>query len=261
MLALWMGASPLIPAAFVSLIAGRVGAFAAEAAAFVLYGLAATLARRAYLQPAPPTRRRFSRRLRLAKLNTAGLLTGIATALVAVLGAGYSLPIAVAFALVALSGFYLAYGVEPWLHGRALDTSDPESKLVAEALAEAEGRLIQIEQAATALGNPELRTRLARIATLGRDILAQIAARPSDLRRARRFLTVFLEGAEQVSNGYVRTHSYADSAELEHRFRRVLVTIEDQFDRQRTRLTQAEVLDLDVQIEVLQKQLEHEGIR
>ncbi len=92
-------------------------------------------------------------------------------------------------------------------------------------------------------------------------MLEQIAERPSDLRRARRFLTVFLEGAEQVSDGYVRTHRHADSPELEQNFRNVLVSIEDQFARQRERLRQADVLDLDVQIEVLKKQLEQEGFR
>jgi hypothetical protein len=81
------------------------------------------------------------------------------------------------------------------------------------------------------------------------------------LRRARRFLTVFLEGAEQVSDGYARTHRYSDSAELEQSFRTVLITIEDQFKSQRARLRQADVLDLDVQIEVLKKQLAQEGFR
>ncbi|MFY9973713.1 MAG: 5-bromo-4-chloroindolyl phosphate hydrolysis family protein, partial [Chromatiaceae bacterium] len=128
-------------------------------------------------------------------------------------------------------------------------------------LAEAEGRLITIERASTAIGNPELSQRLARIAAQGRGMLEQIAERPSDLRRARRFLTVFLEGAEQVSDGYVRTHHHADSPELEQNFRNVLVSIEDQLIRQRERLRQRDVLDLDVQIEVLKKQLEQEGIR
>jgi len=145
--------------------------------------------------------------------------------------------------------------------GERIPAADRESRQVAEALAEAEDRLITIERAARAVGNPELSARLAGIAAEGRAILAQIAARPSDLRRARRFLTVFLEGAEQVSDGYVRTHRHAGSPELEQSFRNVLVTIEEQFRRQREHLRQADVLDLDVQIEVLRRQLEQEGIR
>ncbi|MBK5969247.1 hypothetical protein CCR91_10800 [Thiorhodovibrio winogradskyi] len=260
MLLLWIATAPLVPAAFGSLVAGRLDAFAADAGAFALFAIAAILARRAYLSSAAKPRRRFSRRLQLPLLNLSGALVGVATAVTAIAGADNTVPVGIAFALVASTGFFLAYGMQPWLQGDRLEAADRESRLVAEALAEAESRLIQIEQAAGALGNRELRGRLARIATLGRDILAQIAARPSDLSRARRFLTVFLEGAEQVSNGYVRAHRHTDSEELEQRFRTVLITIEDQFAHQRQRLTQADVTDLDIQIEVLQKQLEHEAI-
>lgn len=261
MLLLWLPSIPLVPAAFAGLIAGRLDAFAADALAFTLLGLGAFLARRGYVDDASAPRRRFSRQLRLPWLNVAGVLVGIATAIAASAGAGYSLAVGVAFALIATTGFFLAYGMQPWIRGERLDAADRESRLVAEALAEAESRLIQIEQAARALGNQELRERLSRIAAHGRDILAQIAARPSDLSRARRFLTVFLEGAEQVSKGYVRTHRQADSQALEQRFRSVLMTIEDQFVHQRQRLAQTDMTDLDIQIEVLQKQLAQEAIR
>jgi hypothetical protein len=59
----------------------------------------------------------------------------------------------------------------------------------------------------------------------------------------------------------VRAHRHGDAPELTQRFRNVLITIEEQFRRQRERLRKADVLDLDVQIEVLKKQLEQEGIR
>ncbi|WPL15187.1 5-bromo-4-chloroindolyl phosphate hydrolysis protein [Thiorhodovibrio winogradskyi] len=260
MLLLWLASAPLIPAAFVSLITGRLLTFAAEALAYTLIAMAAILARRGYLDSSREPQRRFSRRLYLPLLNVAGVLVGMAIAITATAGAGYTAPVSLAFALIATTGFFLAYGMQPWLKGERLEAVDRESRLVAEALAEAESRLILIEQAAHSLGNQELRGRLSRIAAHGRDILAQIAARPSDLSRARRFLTVFLEGAEQVSNGYVRTHRHTDSAELEQRFRSVLITIEDQFIHQRQRLTQTDVTDLDIQIEVLQKQLEQEGV-
>jgi 5-bromo-4-chloroindolyl phosphate hydrolysis protein len=256
MLLLWLASAPLIPAAFVSLIAGHLAAFAADASAFALLASAALLARRGYLGSATTAQRRRQ----LPLLNLAGILVGLATAITAIAGAGYATPVGIAFALIAVIGFFLTYGMQPWLQGNQLEAADHESRLVAEALTEAETRLIQIEQAAGALNNRELRDRLARIAALGRDILAQIAAHPSDLSRARRFLTVFLEGAEQVSNGYVRTHRQAESEELEQRFRTVLMTIEDQFTRQRQRLTQADVTELDIQIEVLQQQLEQEAI-
>lgn len=186
---------------------------------------------------------------------------GFGTAVAAIGGAGHGVPVGIAFGALAVLGYHLVYGLEPLNAGPRIPAGDKEARAVAEVLAEAEGRLINLERAATAIGNTELRQRLARIAAQGRGMLEQIAERPSDLRRARRFLTVFLEGTEQVSDGYVRAHHHVETGELEQNFRNVLVSIEDEFIRQRERLRQADVLDLDVQIEVLKKQLEQEGIR
>jgi hypothetical protein len=263
-LLLWLFSVPLVLAALSALAAGRLEGFIADASAWLLVALAALLTRRASLAPAEAQReRRFTRagrRWQFPLRNLAGASLAAGTFVAAVYGVGHSPGVGLGFAAVALLGYHLLYRLEPLRVGSPLTAQDKESRAVIEALAEAEDRLITIERAANAIGNRELRERLARIAGLGRGILAQIAERPSDLRRARRFLTVFLEGAEQVSDGYARTHRHADSAELEHSFRTVLITIEEQFQRQRERLREADVLDLDVQIEVLKKQLEQEGI-
>jgi hypothetical protein len=260
---LWLLAAPLLPASVIALAAGHFGGFLGDLLGWGLVGLGATLTRRS----AGPDdglgdiERRFSRRVRLPLKNLGGLAVAAGVAVAAVLGVGYAPAAGIAFGGLTALAFHMIYGFEPLLAGDKLSADDRESRQVVEALAEAENRLITIERAARAIGNPELAARLARIAAEGRGILAQIAERPSDLRRARRFLTVFLEGAEQVSDGYVRTHRHIDSPDLEQNFRNVLITIEEQFRRQGERLRQADVLDLDVQIEVLKKQLEQEGIR
>jgi hypothetical protein len=263
-LLLWIFSAPLLFAAVTALAAGRFAGFIGDALAWSLIAVAALLTRRASLAAARLQERRFrrfGRQWRLPLRNLAAALLGLGTGTAAVLGAGHLPAIGVGFAAVAVLGYHLVYGLEPFWVGERPSAPDKESRAVLEALAEAEDRLINIERAAQSIRNSELSARLARIADLGRGILAQIAERPSDLRRARRFLTVFLEGAEQVSDGYARTHHYADSAGLEQNFRTVLITIEDQFARQRERLREADVLDLDVQIEVLKKQLDQEGIR
>ncbi len=264
-LLLWLFSAPLLLAALSALAAGRLNGFIGDATAWLLVAFAAVLTRRASVaSTAVEQQRRFSqvgRRWQLPLRNLAAASLAAGTCVAAVYGVGHLLGVGLGFAAVAVLGYHLVYGLEPLRVGTPLSVQDKESRAVIEALADAEDRLITIERAADAIGNRELSERLARIADLGRGILAQIAERPSDLRRARRFLTVFLEGAEQVSDGYARTHRHADSAELEQSFRTVLITIEDQLQRQRERLREADVLDLDVQIEVLKKQLEQEGIR
>lgn len=261
MVLLWVLSAPLLLGALSALAQGHFAGFLGDALGWGLIAGSAVLTRQGVADQGAGRERRFSRGWRLPLKNLAAAVLGLGTAVAAVAGAGHGLAVGIAFGAVAVLGYHLVYGLEPLRVGGRLAAADKESRAVSEALAEAEGRLINIERAAAAIGNPELRQRLTRIAAQGRGMLEQIAERPSDLRRARRFLTVFLEGAEQVSDGYVRTHHHADSPELEQSFRNVLVSIEDQLIRQRERLRQRDVLDLDVQIEVLKKQLEQEGIR
>ena len=258
---LWVMSAPLPLASLFALGAGHMGSFLADWLAWGLIAGSAVLTRMGFADAEAGRERRFSRRWRLPLRNLAGLAVGAGTTVAAVLGVGHDWSVGLGFGAVALLGYHLAYGLEPMWQGARLPAQDKSSRAVADALAEAEGRLINIERAAGSIGNPELAERLRRIAGQGRGMLEQIAERPSDLRRARRFLTVFLEGAEQVSDGYARTHRHAGSAELEQNFRTVLISIEQQLIHQRERLREADVLDLDVQIEVLKKQLDQEGIR
>jgi hypothetical protein len=258
---LWVLSAPLLIGAVSALGAGRFSGFLGDALGWGLIAGAAVLTRRSVTVQGAERERRFSRGWRLPLKNLAAAALGLGTAVAATAGVGHAVPVGIAFGAIAVLGYHLAYGLEPLRVGGRLPASDKEARALADALAEAEGRLINVERAAAAIGNPELRQRLTRIAAQGRGMLEQIAERPSDLRRARRFLTVFLEGTEQVSDGYVRTHQHAASPELEQSFRNVLASIEDQFIRQRERLRQTDVLDLDVQIEVLKKQLEQEGLR
>ena len=257
---LWVLPAPLLLAAVIALGAGHLGSFLAKAGGFALFMTAAWLTRRGlradYAGPQP----RFARLARWPLKTLGGVLTALGAGVTANLAAGHGPGISLAFAAVAAIGFHLAYGFESLGRPRPFGGGDEPSRRVAEALAEAEGRLLDLEQTAQSLTNPELKARLTRLSAQGRGILDQIADRPTDLYRARKFLNVYLEGVQQVAAGYASTHRRADSRELEQNFRNVLVTVEEVFEQQRQRLLETDVLDLDIQIEVLKKQLEREGI-
>ena len=99
-----------------------------------------------------------------------------------------------------------------------------------------------------------------RLVPIYRDILDELEANPSAIRRTRKFLLVYLDSTSKVTNGYANTHLQADIPELEQNFRNVLDSIESVFKDQKAKLLQEDLFDLDVQIEVLTKQLKHEGI-
>ena len=184
-------------------------------------------------------------------------LTGLGTGITAWLGAGHDPAVATAFGLLAAAGAGLCYDVE-------LRLPRPRRRGLGEharsTLAQAHASIRAIEQAGRAIHQPELGERLTRVVALARAILQRIEDDPRDLYRARKFLNVYLDGVQRIVAGYAKTHTQVEAPELEQRFRQALTTIEDAFTTQRQTLIEADVDDLDVQIEVLTRQLEREGI-
>jgi hypothetical protein len=246
---------PAAAAALVALIRGQLALLLGDVLGYSLLLGGALLARRgldgtAAVPGAGTWWRRWS-----PKTAGAGLLA-LGSGVTAWLGAGHHPAIAVVFALVTLLGFHLVYGLDLAMLRRrppGLGRSGSES------LRRAAGSIAAIEQASRNIRQPELDSRLARIATLARQILARVQDDPRDLWRARKFLNVYLDGVQRVVEGYAGTHGEVATPELEQRFRHALETVEAAFREQHQVLLERDVEDLDVPIAVRTRQLAREG--
>jgi len=255
---LYILALPLIPAAMIALLRGNVAVLLAEIAAIALLNGGAWLVRQG-------TKRELDERPRFKRVlpfkSVGYLATAAGVFVVSNLLVGQTILFAAIVAALAGVACLLAYGTDaPAQKLVVMSGADYTAAEASAMLAEAEKRVEGLERAASAIRDGEITTRLRRIATLARGILADLAQDPRDLRRARKFLNVYLDSAMRVSESYARTHAQASNTELESRFRNVLVTIEQVFGEQQQKLLENDVLDLDVQIEVLKTQLEREGV-
>jgi hypothetical protein len=257
---LYVLATPLALATVVALAKGGLATAATAAGAFGLIVAGGYLNRRGIVEEMVAADRRFTRAPGLPYKYLGALSLAAGTALAAYGVVGQSLLVSVTFGLLAVAGFHMRYRLPrlPAAFGERRKVL--RDNTLQKALEQAELRILAIEKAALRIGNQELGQRLERIAGQGRAILDQIVARPDERFRARKFINVYLEGAERVASRYAKTHRLAQDRELEQNFRTVLVEIESVFGRQLERLAEHDVFDLDVQIEVLRKQLEREGI-
>ncbi len=257
---LYVLAVPLALAGVVALAGGHLAQALAAGSAFGLVVAGGFLNRRGLVEELVAPERRYTRSWDLPHKYLAALVVAAGTGLAAFGAVGHGPLVSLVFALLSLGGFHLAYRLprpQALFGPRRPAVRD---KALGRALAQAERRILAIEKAALRLGNRELEQRLNRIAGQGRAILEQVVARPDERFRARKFLNVYLEGAERVASRYARTHPVARGRELEENFRNVLVEIEAVFERQLKRQAEHDAFDLDVQIEVLRRQLEREGI-
>jgi 5-bromo-4-chloroindolyl phosphate hydrolysis protein len=251
---------PLLVATLISLFKGNLGGFTLHTTSYLLFLAGALLNRKglhnAYEYDHHPVARAPTYPLKA--LGAAATGAGVALTAFTI---GYGLVLSACFGASALLGCYLIYGVDPRKEKPVLDSLGLDTtEHFLEAIEQADDNITAIEQANREIRNPELTGRLKRISEQGRQILGLIEENPRTLRRARKFLNVYLEGTKRVAQGYARTHKRNPSVELEENFRRVLITIEAVFEEQNQKLLQHDLTDLDVQIEVLATQLQREGV-
>jgi len=259
---LYLVALPLLPAAIRALAGGHASAAIGYAVGFAAAMVAATMIRRGLVIESEAKRRKIVRRASTVPYKLTGcIVLGIGMFIVA-MASGYSFILQPLFGVAAGLGAYLYYGTDPSRNVAAASVGMTSEELI-ELLDEGEARIETIEQARKDIRNPEFREKLQKITEGAREILDTIEEDPADARKARKFLKVYLDGAQQVTQGYARMHKSDDGGanmELEDNFRRVLGTIETVIAEQKQKLAENNALDLDVQMEVLQLQLEKEGV-
>jgi hypothetical protein len=182
--------------------------------------------------------------------TVSGAITAAGAALAAIAG-GHGIASAMVFAAVGALGYAAFFGADHQPRRIVLPAMDGVDRAaVTRQLQEAYDRLCGIEAAAHEIAVPEFGQRLDRIAQLGRTVLHDIERDPSLAARARRFLQVYLGGAEQVTREYARTHGRTPGRPLEPNFRQLLADLEHAFAQEHRALLDRDLLSVEVDIDV-----------
>ncbi|MEE9303014.1 MAG: 5-bromo-4-chloroindolyl phosphate hydrolysis family protein [Thiotrichaceae bacterium] len=252
---------PVLIAAIVSLVQGNFWKTIILAASFTGFMLAAIIARHGLKIESTFERKKFAKAPGTPYKTVAAIILGSTTALTAYFATEHGLFSSLLTGAAALLGFMFSYGLDPRKDKTGNISLGVTAEEVIEALEAAEIKISGLVSAKRSIKNLDFNKRLDRIIAKARDILAVIEEDPRDLQRARKFLKVYLTGAERVAQKYAQTHKReATTDTLDENFGRVLDSIEETFNTQHTKLKENDQFDLDVQIEVLETQLKREGI-
>lgn len=254
---------PVLVTALISLMRGVVMDTLVTGAAFAAYIVGAAIARQGFRLQGEYERRKIARAPSTPYKTIAALFISITSGVLNWWMSDYeiaSIPEDVLIAAATFLGFALYYGLDPRKDKAGKLSIGVTIEEVLDALDAANGKIDAIEQARRHINNPEFNARLQRITNKAREVLDSIEEDPTRLSRARKFLKVYLDGTQRVTEGYARTHQGQPPAALETNFSRVLDSLEQTFTEQQTKLLEDEHFDLDVQIEVLETQLKREGV-
>jgi 5-bromo-4-chloroindolyl phosphate hydrolysis protein len=258
--ALFLLPAPLPIAALVALVGDDVQRLALSGGALACFWTAGVLCWQALVAEA---RYLLGERLDLPPVPrklVSALFTTSGAALSALAG-GHTIVGTAIFAGLGGFGHLAFYGRD--LRPRRIEVKPVEGvdvSAVGQQLQQAYQRLRRIESAARSIAVPEFTDRLKRIIGIGTNILGEIERDPREASRARRFLNLYLDSTERVTQEFARTQRQGRSEPLEQRFRQLLIDMENSFTQQHRRLLEHDTMALDVDMEVLSARLKREGV-
>ena len=189
------------------------------------------------------------------KALTAGLL-GISTFFTAWISGGQEFLMSIPLALVAVVGYFLYYGFDP-KEDKLENIGDISAQFVIETLATARGKLAEIEEDMKKIKEKSLHAQLRIATNKGYEILNNIEDDPKDLRVARKFIIVYIDGIKKVTASYTSMDENDITIETKEKLGYLLVDVEKRFDKEIVRLKKNNQFDLDVHIDVLQEQIKN----
>lgn len=132
------------------------------------------------------------------------------------------------------------------------------------ALREGGRKLADLKKVVYAIQDTDVRRKGEQIVEITDKILVDIKNDPKDLRQARQFLNYYLDTTLKVVRRYVELsrHSVlgAEAKETLAKVEATLETVRKAFEKQLAKLMEDDVMDLDTEIEVLERTIKMEGL-
>ncbi|OOY17968.1 5-bromo-4-chloroindolyl phosphate hydrolysis family protein [Thioclava sp. DLFJ4-1] len=233
-------------------LARALGAFAliAGAAWTIREGLRAEFA---YVARSSAKRPAFPRKILGSVAYGLGLALGAQAPELGVIGAAGIGAIGTVVSLV-------AFGLDP-LKDKGMDGVDEfQQERVARVVKEGEAYLTEMRKAITPSGERVLITRVEQFATTARDLFRAVEEDPGDLAQARRYMTVYLEGARDATIKFADLWRNTRDHKARDDYAALLDDLEANFTARTRKMLEDGREGLEIEIDVLRDRLAREGV-
>jgi len=251
---LYLFLAPLFLSTILALFNTNIKSFLLSGVSFLLFLGVATLAKRGFLQESLYHKETFTKAPKVPYKMIAAYLLGGATFFTAIATGQQDFVRSVFLALISFAGFYLFYGFDPKVD-KFKNLGDVSSEFVLETLKEARGKLTLIGDDIKSIKDVELQEKLNIAVAKSENILQVIQEDPKDIRVARKFLTVYIDGVAKVTESYTSMKESDINPEIKTKLHKLMDDVEERFDKELQRLQANNEFDLDVHIDVLQEQI------
>lgn len=185
------------------------------------------------------------------------ILLGVGTFFTASIAGDEGLFMGIFLGAIASVGYVLHYGLDPRTD-KLENIGDVSAELVLKTLSDAKAKISGIESHINQeLKDLELKEKLKLAVKKAEHIVETIKEDPKDIRVSRKFLLVYLDGLEKVTDSYMALDEKDIKKETKAKLHQLLDDVELRFDKELIRLKKNNQFDLDVNIDVLQQQIKN----
>jgi len=247
---------PLFMAVILALLQTNIHAFLLNSLAFVLFFAAAKLSTKGFAQEFEYLHSTLIKAPKVPYKTIAAFMLGGSTFFTAWVAGGKPFISALFLAVIATLGYYLYYGFDP-KKDKLDNLGDVSAAFVLETIGEAKIKLNNIEKHMDQIEDTFLHGKLDIAMAKAKNILETIQEDPKDIRVARKFLIVYIDGVAKVTDSYVSMDEEDIDSETKERLYELMDDLDIRFDKELERLKNNNQFDLDVHIDVLKEQIKH----
>ena len=196
----------------------------------------------------------FTKAPKVPYKTISAFLLGGATFLSAMMFTEKTLIASLFLGAISVLGYYLYYGFDP-KEDKLENLGDISAEFVLETLSEARTKLLNIEKHIDKIEDTFLYQKLNVALQKAKKILEVIQNDPKDIRVARKFLIVYIDGVAKVTDSYVAMDEVDIMSDTKEKLYALMEDLDIRFDKELQRLKNNNQFDLDVHIDVLKEQI------
>jgi hypothetical protein len=245
--------------AFTAFMQGPTG-LALDLGAFATLILAAWLTREGELAHEAYDARSVARRPAFPRKGFAAVLTGVGIGLGAFVPAdGLAAPVILGVIGAALH--FASFGPDP-MRDKGMEGIDRiDTDRVARAVDEAEKHITAMKDAVLRAGDRDLIAHVDRFAATARAMFRSVESDPRDLTSARKYLSVYLQGARDATVRFADLYSRKRDPQVRADYAALLDDLDTRFAQRTETLLGNDRTGLDIEIEVLRERLAQDAPR
>ncbi|NVK16964.1 MAG: 5-bromo-4-chloroindolyl phosphate hydrolysis family protein [Rhodobacteraceae bacterium] len=204
--------------------------------------------------------RKVARKPALPRKILAALLTGGGAALAA-WKAEPGILIAAIYGAAAAGLHIAAFGIDPLQDKGVEGVDDFQQSRVARAVDEAEENLAAMKDAALRVRDRTVEARVEQFQSVARELFRTVEEDPRDLTAARKYLTVYLQGARDATIKFADIYARSQDTQARADYLALLDDLEQNFAARTRKMLVEDRTDLTIEIDVLRDRLQREGVR